>query len=377
VEPGVPSSLRTAAAIAWRVLILAAVVFLLGLAVARLRLVVLPVFGALLAATFLAPPVSWLRGRGVPAGLASFAAIVGAIAVVGGISAALAPSVAGELEELDVSVTGGVDEVEEWLIEGPLSLSRQNVNDLFDRAEQELRDSSDVIASGALSGAAIALEAIAAALLGLVILFFLLKDGPRIWTFLIELFPVRIRDDVRGMGDRAWTTLGGFLRGTAIVAAIDAFFIGLTLALVGVPLVIPLAVITFFGGFVPIVGAFVAGFASAMVALVSNGLTAALIVVGATLAVQQIEGNLLQPLIVGRRVELHPIVVLLAVTTGGVLWGVLGAFVAVPVASAAWAALSYLREKRLAVELPPGTRAVPPAAPEGGVSEPVERAERP
>jgi predicted PurR-regulated permease PerM len=358
------------------VLILAAVVFLLGLAVARLRLVVLPLFGALLAATFLAPPVSWLRNRSVPAGLASLTAIVGAIAVVGGISAALAPSVAGELEELDVSVTGGVDEVEEWLIEGPLSLSRRNVNELFDRAEQELRDSSDVIASGALSGAAIALEVIAAALLGLVILFFLLKDGPRIWAFLVDLFPVRIRQDVQGMGERAWTTLGGFLRGTAIVAAIDAFFIGLTLALVGVPFVIPLAVITFFGGFVPIVGAFVAGFASAMVALVSNGLTAALIVVGATLAVQQIEGNLLQPVIVGRRVELHPIVVLLAVTTGGVLWGVLGAFVAVPVSSAAWAALSYLRDHRRAVELPPGARTEPQAAPDGGPSQPGERAEQ-
>jgi putative heme transporter len=376
MEPGVPSSLRTTAAIAWRVLVLAAVVFLLGLAVARLRLVVLPLFGALLAATFLAPPVSWLRGRGVPAGLASLTVILGAIAIVGGISAALAPQVAGEIEELDVSVTGGVDEIEEWLIEGPLSLSRESVNDLFDRAEQELRDSSDVIASGALSGATIALEVIAAALLGLVILFFLLKDGPRIWAFLVDLFPIRIREDVRGMGERAWMTLGGFLRGTAIVAAIDAFFIGLTLALVGVPFVVPLAVITFFGGFVPIVGAFVAGFASAMVALVSNGLTAALIVVGATLAVQQIEGNLLQPIIVGRRVLLHPIVVLLAVTTGGVLWGVLGAFIAVPVASAAWAAVSYLREQRQAVELPPGSRPSPPAAPDGAPSQPGERAER-
>ena len=376
METGVPGSLRTAAAIAWRILVLAAAVFVLGLAVARLRLVVMPLFGALLAATFLVPPVAWLRRRGVRPGLASLVTILAAVIVVGGLSAALAPSVAGEIEELDVSVTGGVDEVEEWLIEGPLGLSKPRVTDHFDEAELELRESAGVIASGALSGAVIAVEVIAATLLGLVILFFLLKDGARIWAFLIGLFPVRIRDDVSEMGERAWTTLGGFLRGTAIVAAIDAFFIGLALALVGVPLVVPLAVLTFFGGFVPIVGAFVAGFACAMVALVSNGLTAALIVVGATLAVQQIEGNLLQPIIVGPRVELHPIAVILAVTTGGVLWGVLGAFVAVPVASAAWAAISYLREKRRAVELPPGTRAPPPAGPNGGAEEPADRAEQ-
>jgi putative heme transporter len=275
-----------------------------------------------------------------------------------------------------VSVTGGVDKVQGWLIDGPLGVSSERVTELFDQAEEQVRSSSDRIASGALSGAAIALEVVAAFLLALVSLFFLLKDGARIWSFLVGLFPGPIREDVNGMGERAWSALGGFLRGTAIVAAIDAFFIGLTLAIVGVPLVIPLAVLTFFGGFVPIVGAVVAGFASAMVALVSNGLTAALIVVGATLVVQQLEGNLLQPIIVGRRVELHPLAVILAVTAGGVLWGILGAFVAVPVVSAVWAAVSYLRDQRRAVELPPGARAAPAAAgPDGGAA--AELGQRP
>jgi putative heme transporter len=357
MEPGVPRSLRVATAVAWRVLVLAVAIFLLGLAVARLRLVVLPFFIAILAATFLAPPTAWLRGKGLPGGVAAVLSILGALALVGGLTTAVSPQVAGELDELDVSITGGVDRIEEWLVDGPLGLSNARVTDLFDQAEQQLRDSQDIIASGALSGAVFALEVVAAALLSLFLLFFLLKDGARIWAFLVRLFPVGARDDVNGMGERAWSTIGGFLRGTAIVAAIDAVFIGLTLFLVGVPLVIPLVLITFFGAFVPIVGAFVAGFASAMVALVSNGPTAALIVVGATLVIQQLEGNLLQPVIVGRRVELHPIAVLLAVTTGGVLWGVIGAFIAVPVTSAAWGAISYLRERSPAVELPVGAPA--------------------
>ncbi len=342
----VPRSLRIAAALAWRILVVAAFLLVLGLAVARLRLVVVPSFVALLLAAFLTPPVQRLQRLGLPAGLAAFLTMLATAAVIGGIVVALAPQVASEVDEIDLSATEIRDDFENWLVDGPLDLSQQRVAELFDRIESEVRDNQGTIAAGAFSGALVAVEVLTGFLLAIVVLFFFLRDGARIWDFLVSLFPVDVRADVQVMGGRAWGTLSGFLRGTAIVALFDAFFIGLAIYLLGVPLVIPLALLTFLGGFVPIVGAFTAGIAAVAVALVTEGTVDAAILLGAILAVQQLEGNVLQPAVVGRSVELHPIVILLAVTTGAVLWGVVGAFVAVPITSAAWAAISYLRQKR-------------------------------
>jgi predicted PurR-regulated permease PerM len=349
MDESFPRSLRIAAGIAWRVLVLVLFLVVLGLAVARLRLVVLPFVLAVLGATVLAPPVAWLRRR-LPAGLAALVVLAGALALVGGAAYLIGPPVADEIDQIDVDVSGGVDRVQEWLVDGPLDLSDTRVNDLIDRAESSLRTNAGTIASGAVAGAVVALEVVAGLLLAVVLLFFLLKDGGRIWAFLVGLFPPPRRVDVDEMGQRAWRTLGGFLRGTAIVALVDAVFIGLALWLTGVPLVLPLAVLTFFGAFIPIIGAFAAGFAAVMVALVSEGFVAALIIFGAILLVQQLEGNVLQPVVVGRSVQLHPVVVLLAVTTGGVLWGVLGAVVAVPVTASCWAAIDYLRRRPVRVD---------------------------
>jgi putative heme transporter len=176
-------------------------------------------------------------------------------------------------------------------------------------------------------------EVLAGIALAIVTLFFLLRDGPTIWAWCRRLFPPQARTDVERIGERAWTTIGGYLQGVSIVAAVDAVLIGLALWLLGVPLVLPLALLTFVGGFFPIVGAFTAGFAAAMVALVTNGLTTALLVIAATIVVQQLEGNVLQPLVVGGAVELHPLAVILAVAAGGILWGIAGAFLAVPLAA--------------------------------------------
>jgi predicted PurR-regulated permease PerM len=345
-EDGVPASLRVAAALAWRILVVAAFLLVLGLAVARLRLVVVPSFIALLLAAFLTPPTRRLRSLGVPSSLAALLTMLATAAVIAGIVAALAPQVASEVDEIDLSATEIRDDFENWLVTGPLDLSQERVAELFDRVDREVRQNQGTIAAGAFSGALVAVEILAGLALALVVLFFFLRDGPRMWAFLVGLFPAHVRADVHIMGGRAWTTLSGFLRGTAIVAAFDAFFIGLAIYLLGVPLVIPLALLTFLGGFVPIVGAFAAGIAAVAVALVTEGTLDAAILLGAILAVQQLEGNVLQPAVVGRNVELHPLVILLAVTTGAVLWGIVGAFVAVPIASAAWAAISYLREKR-------------------------------
>ena len=206
---------------------------------------------------------------------------------------------------------------------------------------------------GALSGAVLLVELLAGLLLTLVITFFFVKDGERFWSWFVGLFSADRLNRVRAAGEGSWGVLGGYVRGTVGVAAIDALLIGVALMLIGVPLVIPLAVLTFIGGLVPIVGAFAAGIVAVLVALGTEGATAALLTLAAIVVVQQIEGNLVAPLLVGRSVKVHPIIVLVAVTVGGVVWGVLGAFVAVPLAAVLRAVATSLRERA------PSPQAVP------------------
>ncbi|HEU4449868.1 MAG TPA: AI-2E family transporter [Gaiellaceae bacterium] len=341
----VPRSLRVAAALGWRFLVVVAALVVLALALSRLRLVFLPVFAALLLATALVPPAEWLARRRWPRSLATLAVMAGAALVLAGIGAAIGPSALGELEDLDVSVSGGVDEVEDWLADGPIGLSESRAAELVERARDEAAGQSGRVVSGALGGALLAIEVLAGLLLTVVLVFFFVRDGRRLWEGVVRLAPSRHREDVHEIGVRAWEALGGYLRGTTVVALADATFIGLALWLLGVPLVIPLAVLTFFGAFIPIAGAVAAGFAAAMVALVSEGFVTALLVVGVVVLVQQLEGDLLQPLVVGRAVELHPVAILLAVTAGGVLWGIPGALVAVPITAVVGKAGAYLRSR--------------------------------
>jgi predicted PurR-regulated permease PerM len=323
--------------------VIAAAVALVAIVLAKLRLVVLPLAVTLLLASVLVRPVGRLRRRGVPAAAAATAVLLGALAAVAGAVALVAVPVWNELDTLDLSVRGGVERVGDWLVEGPLHLAEADVDRIVDRSFDQLRTHGDSIADGVVSGGLIALELVAGAVLALVLLFFVLKDGDRIWAATLGLFPEHRRGDVQAVGSRTWAALGAYLGGVATVALVDAVFIGLGLALIGVPLVLPLAVLTFLGGFVPIVGATTAGFAAAMVALVSDGLVGALLVVAVVVAVQQLEGHLLQPLIVGRRVHLHPAAVILAVAIGGIVWGIPGAFLGVPVTVVAATTIGHLR----------------------------------
>lgn len=338
-----PRSLELAAALSWRALICAAAVVLAAVILARLRLVVLPIAVAVLLATVLTPPTRALRRRGVPAGAAAATVLLGALAALAGAVTLVALPVWDERDRVDRGVRGGVERMGDWLVDGPLGLSERQVDHAIGRAFDQLRDHGDAIAGGLVSGGLLALELLAGSLLALVLLFFALKDGERLWSFVVGLFPERRRGDVSAIGARAWVALGAYLGGVATVALVDAVFIGLGLYVIGVPLVLPLAVLTFLGGFIPIVGATAAGFAAAMVALVSEGVGGAVLVIGVVLAVQQLEGHLLQPLIVGRRVQLHPVAVILAVATGAVVWGIPGAFLAVPLTVVLAASASRLR----------------------------------
>ncbi|NLT05792.1 MAG: AI-2E family transporter, partial [Solirubrobacterales bacterium] len=256
------------------------------------------------------------------------------LGLLAGLAALIGPPFVRELDALSAEVTDAIDRAEEWLVDGPLDLSQQQLGDAVDRAAEQLRDNVGALTQTALSGAIVVVEIATGAALAIVLLFFLLKDGGRIWEWVLGLFGDR-RDDADAVGRRAWAALGGYVRGATIVAAFDATLIGLALLVIGVPLVLPLAVITFFAAYVPIVGATVSGLLAVVVALVTLGFVEALLVLAAIVAVQQLEGNVLQPVVMGHTVRLHPIATLLAVTAGALLYGVIGAFVAVPLTAVA------------------------------------------
>jgi predicted PurR-regulated permease PerM len=309
----------------------------------RLRLVVVPVAVAVVAATVLEPPVRWLRSHGWRDGPAAGTALLAALVLLAGTLALLAPRVIDEFGELDIGLTETIDEVQSWLRESPLPVSGDQVGDTLERLEQELRNSLDAVAQRVLGGALLALEVLAALVLAVVVLFFVLRDGRRLWAWTLSFVPVARRAEAARMGASAWRALGGFVRGQTLVALFDAVLIGLALVIVGVPLALPLAVLTFFGAYVPVVGATVTGLLAVLMALVANGAVAALVVLAAILAVQQLEGNVFQPVVVGRAIHVHPLAVVLGVTAGGVLAGIIGAMLAAPAVAVAAAVLRELR----------------------------------
>ncbi|MGH2790185.1 MAG: AI-2E family transporter [Actinomycetota bacterium] len=327
---------------AYLLLALAGMLALLYLIV-RLRILMIPIFVALLITTLLAPPVQKLRERGWKPLLATWTVLLASILLLTAIFAVLVPQFTSQIDEMRTSAREGFDEVVTWLGEGPLELSEQEISNYLDQAGQRIQENSEQITGGVLAGAIKTFEFIAGILLVLVLVFFFLKDGPEIADWFRRQVKRDNRPHVEEMGRRAWSTLSAYVRGTAIIALVDAVLIGLALALVGNPLWIPLGVLTFFGAFFPIVGAVVAGALAALVTLVTNGFTPALIITGVIVAIQQIEGDVLQPIVMGKAVRLHPVVILMALTAGGVLGGIPGAFVAVPVAAVASNVGNYVK----------------------------------
>jgi putative heme transporter len=341
--PRVPRSLDRLAGVAWRFLVVVAALLAVGYLLVRLRLVVLPVIIALLIASVLAPPAAWLKRKGWRPGLAAATVFVAALLVLGGIVTVLVPVIAGELGDLGESVRQGIRQVESWLTDGPIDLTEGQISDAVDQGAQQAREHADRIIGGALTGAVMAIEIIAGILLTAVILFFFLKDGDMIGRWLVDRAPSDRRGLLTDAGKRAWGTLQAYIGGTAIVGVVDAVLIGIGLFILGVPLVAPLMLLFFFAPFFPYVGAIVVGILAVLVALVTEGAVAALIAAGIVLGIQQLESNLLEPVVLGRAVHLHPLVVLLALTGGAILGGITGAFLAVPIAGVAAAVGNELR----------------------------------
>jgi putative heme transporter len=358
VEPaGTP--LGRAAQVSLQLLLVAAGIALLGYVFLQLRLVILPVLAALFLATVLMPVSDAMRRVRVPPALAAFLTMLVAIALFAGIAALLAPPVANELGDLEESFRQGLAEVGSAL--ESVGISQADIDNAVDNGLQTLEESSGPIGQGVVTGALLVFEVLAGILLGLVLLFFFLKDGGRMWEWMVGLLPIRRRDDAREVGRRSWSTLGHYLRGVALVALFDAVVIGAALAILGVPLVLPLAVLTFFSAFFPLVGAVTAGFVAALVALVSEGPVTALIVVAVITGIQQLEGDVIYPVVVGRSIELHPVAILLVLTAGAVVAGLVGALFAVPVAAVVWGAIRYMRGE---ADDEPGPREVAPASAE-------------
>ena len=335
--------LRVLSDYSWRLLVVLAAGYVFIYLVVKLRLLILPVIAALFITAVLNPLVERLRDRGWKPVLATWVVLLGAIIVFAGLAVAVAYPTSREMDELGSSVREGSQQVLEWLGEGPLDLSQEEIDGYIEDASKTLRENQNSIVSGVVSGARLVAEAIAGLLLTLVLTFFFLKDGPIIAGWLERLVPRTNRDHAREIGRRSWATIGAYLRGTAVVAFVDAVLIGLLLMILGVPLVVPLALLTFIGGFFPLIGATLAGVVAALVALVTEGAFDALIVGAGILVIQQVEGDVLQPVIMGRAVRLHPVAILLALTAGAIIAGVIGAFLAVPIAAMASSAGNYLR----------------------------------
>jgi putative heme transporter len=337
--------LDRAAAIVWRLLIVLLGIVVLGIIFQRLLILFLSVVVALFLTTLLVPPVTWLVTKGMPRILATFLVMIVAFGSLVGLGFLLAPTIAEQFDDLGPTLEEGRDEVETWLQEGPLELTNVEIRRYTDQIGDAFQGNQERIMSGVVSGVLVAVEVIIGFLMMLLLTFFFVKDADKITGWFLRHMRNEHHDLARALGRRAWVAGGGYIRGTAIVALVDAVGIGIGLWILGVPLVLPLAILTFFGGFFPLVGATAAGTVAVLVALVDGGLTTALLALLVVLAVQQFEGNVLEPVILSRAVRIHPIAVLAALTTGGILGGIPGAFVAVPTLAVIVAISAELRER--------------------------------
>jgi putative heme transporter len=309
----------------------------------QLALVTVPIILALILSTLAIPPAQVLERGGAPPALAAFVVVFGGAALAIAGIAALVPTFLEQVRELGPTVQEAAVRLLDWLENGPFGLDREQLVELGAQLLEGAQAQGGAVAGGALSLVASVVEGITALILAVILLFFFVKDGERIWAWVVARASDTHRHTVMATGHRSWEALAGYVRGTALVALIDAVGIGIGLAIVGVPLVMPLAVLVFVGGFVPIVGAFVTGLLAVAVAFADGGPGQALIVLAIVVVVQQVESDVLQPVIMRRAVPLHPVVVLAVLTAGAKLVGIVGAFLAVPIAAVVSAVGNELR----------------------------------
>ncbi|MGW0932279.1 AI-2E family transporter [Streptomyces sp. NPDC002644] len=335
------TSARTSADLLLIGLVLTAALWLLG----RMWPVLWPLVVALFLTTLTWPMARFLRQHRWPAALAASVVTVLSLVIAAGVVALIAVPVTSQSEELVDGVVAGLKHLREWAAGPPLNIEDAEITQALDSAVERVQDSMGSAVSAVVTGVGTVINGVVTAVLAVFLMFFFLKDGPRFLPWLTRQLPGRLSVHVPAVAERGWDTLGSFIRSQALVGLIDAVLIGIGLWILDVPLVLPLSVLTFVSAFVPVIGALFAGFVAVLIALVSNGLTDALIVLAIIVGVQQLEGNVFQPMIQGRGLGLHAAVILLAVTLGGSLAGIVGSLLAVPAAALIAVVWNYVREQ--------------------------------
>jgi len=349
----VPRFLQRGAAWSWRLLVIGLLIYVAFRLASALSLVVLPCVAALLLAALLQPLTARLRRTGLPPLAATWCTVLAAVVVLAGISVLAANRVSADYPRLHTEVKHTAHEVQASLASSPFHLNSARLEQYSNELLHFLSQHKSLVAGTVVTGGKIFLEILAGLVLMLFVMFFLLKDGERIWAWLVKGLRPNVRERANNAGSAAWAALVNYMRGTTAVAAIHAVVIGLALWVLGVPLLVPLIILVFLAAFVPLVGILVAGALAILVTLGTKGWVAALILLGIFLVENQVESHLLQPLVVGRIVRLHPLAIILVLAVGGIIAGIAGAIVAVPFA----AALSYAW---------PHLRADPPLPPYSG-----------
>jgi predicted PurR-regulated permease PerM len=346
VAPG----MRIAAAWSWRILVVAGVVALIGFLIVQLRLVAIPFFVALLLAALLVPFSNWLQRKGWPKWLAVAVNEIAVIAVIAGLITIVITQVRSGFPSLQEQTLDRYEDLKAYLLASDLHLTEADINGYFDTAIGSITDDTNALFEQALDLASLGGHILAGTLLALFATLFILIDGRGIWNWVVRVFPSRARAAIMGAGEAGWITLTTFVRVQIFVAAIDAIGIGLGAFILGLfyggfPLVIPIAIAVFLASFIPVVGAVVSGGMAVFVALVYLGPVPALIMLGIVILVQQVEGHILQPLLVGSVVKVHPLAIVLAVATGGFVAGIPGALFAVPLVAVLNVMIGYIARR--------------------------------
>ncbi|MFI0514364.1 AI-2E family transporter [Streptomyces sp. WSLK1-5] len=339
----VPWGVRVAAEAGWRLLVLAGTVWVLMRIISSVQLVVFAFVVALLITALLQPTVARLMRHGVPRGPATALTAILGFVIIGLMGWFVTWQVMENIDDLSNQIQSGIDDLRNWLLKSPFHVTDKQINQIAKNLREAVGANTDQITSAGLEGVQVVVEALTGILLTFFSTLFLLYDGRRIWGWTLKLVPAAARPAVAGAGPRAWRTLTAYVRGTVLVALIDAVFIGIGIYFLDVPMAVPLAVFIFLFSFIPLVGAVASGALAVLVALVTQGVFTAVMTLAVVLAVQQIEGHILQPFILGRAVRVHPLAVVLTVATGGMVAGIGGAVVAVPLVAVTNTVVSYLK----------------------------------
>jgi predicted PurR-regulated permease PerM len=323
------------AAYSWRLLVIGAALAVALWLAGQIWVAFVPLVVTLFLTRILAQPAAWLRRR-LPPSLAAAVALVGFLLLLGGVLTGIGVAAANQFSDLGPTVSRAVDDLERWLVEdSPFDVDKDDIDRFRREGSQRIGEALRASGGAVASGAAAAAEVVLALVLGLIVTFFALKDGDHFLGWVRHQLPEDRRELVARLAAQAWRTLGGYLRGAALLGLVEGVAIAVTLALVGAELAVPMALVTFLAAFVPVVGAIVAGVLAVLVALATAGGTAAVVVAVVALVVQQLDNDVLAPLVYGRALELHPVVILLAILAGGSAFGLPGSFLAVPVVAVA------------------------------------------